>query len=82
MQRNYSFYLVIDHSVESAARVIQAVLLLASCDTIVHAEHLDGVSTFQIDTAEFLVAAKVKLAFGSFIRHEQCTEARNQSSRA
>ena len=75
MSGSYSFYLVVDHAIENAASTIDSVSSLSDSCTSVHPEHGNGISTFQIITADLVVATKIKLLFGSYIRHEDSGDA-------
>lgn len=70
MKCNYSFYLVVDRSIENAEAVVESLLSLVKMGTSVHHEHSNGISTFQIETVDLVIATKIKLLFGSFILHE------------
>jgi len=48
---------------------------LSDSRTFIHSEHGNGISTFQIITADLVAAAKIKLLFGSYIRHEDSGDA-------
>ena len=75
MRSGYSFYLVVDHAIDNAASTIESVSSLSDLRTSVHPEHGNGISTFQIITADLVVATKIKLLFGSYIRHEDSGDA-------
>ena len=75
MRSSYSFYLVIDHAIDNAASTIESVSSLSDPRTSVHPEHGNGISTFQIITADLVVATKIKLLFGSYIHHEDSGDA-------
>ncbi len=69
MKTNYSFYLMVNHVIENKASIFESVFSLSDSKTTVHPEHINGISTFQIDTTDLVVATKIKLLFGSFILH-------------
>lgn len=71
----HSFYLVIDHAIESAQDVIQAAISLTSPKTSVHLESYNDVSSLQVDTRDLVVATRIKLIYGSFIRYEHSSDA-------
>jgi hypothetical protein len=72
---NYSFYLVVDHAIDKKESIFDSVSSLSDSNTTVHQEHINGISTFQIDTTDFSVAAKIKLIFGHLIHHEDSGDA-------
>lgn len=75
MRSSYCFYVVVDHAIGNAASIIESVSSLSDSLTSVHPEHGNDISTFQIITADFVVATKIKLLFGSYIRHEESGDA-------
>lgn len=75
MSSSYTFYLVIDHAFDNATSTIESVSSLSDSRTFIHSEHGNGISTFQIITADLVAAAKIKLLFGSYIRHEDSGDA-------
>ena len=75
MSNSYSFYLVVDHTIDNAARTIESLSALSDSRTSVHQEHGNGISTFQITTADLVIATKIKLLFGAFIHHEDSGDA-------
>ncbi len=75
MSASYSFYLVVDHVIEGSANIVHSLASLSTADTAVHFEHINGLSTFQISTSDFLVAVKIRLQFSAFIIYEDLRHA-------
>ena len=75
MSKTYCFYIAIDHIAENSDKIIQLASALISSCTNSHSEHREGISTFQITTADLSLATKIKLIFGTFILYEESIDA-------